>query len=156
MKSSTSLLILVAGCLASDLSYADAANEYSIAQRIVVITEDEGIHYARGCAFYELRDLIAENVDGDSVTAAATTPQLYEIRFLGKFGEKTVYLGDRQIQATEGTFWVPPDSYDRIVELIEKRRGQGIAVANVDASTKVALTQIRDPAYVEEKHCSSR
>lgn len=156
MKWSTSLLFVVVGCLASGLSFADAVNEFSDAQRIVVITEDEGIHYARGCAFYEFRDLLAENVGNDSAPAAATAPQLYEIRMLGKFGERTVYLGDRRIQTAEGTVSVPTDTYDRMVELIEKRKGQGVAAANVDTSVKRALIQIQDPAYVEEKRCSNR
>ena len=156
MKSSTLLLSLVVGCLAPGLSYADAANEYRDAQRIVVITDDEGIHYAHGCAFYELRDLIAESIGNAEVSADGTAPQLYEVRVLGKFGERVVYVGDHQIKTAENTVLVPIDAYGRIIELIEKRRGQGVSTAKVEQSVKRALAQIQDPVYLEENRCSSR
>ena len=150
----SSLLLLVVGCVASGHLYADAANVYRDAQRIVVVMDNEGVHYAHGCAFYELRDLIAENVDNAAITADAAAPRNYEIRVLGKFGEKTVYVGDHQIMTAERTVAVPDAAFARIVKLIEKRRGQGVASAFVEASVKQALARIQDPAYVEENRCS--
>lgn len=156
MKPSTSILFLIIGWLGSGLSYADAANEYGYAQRIVVITDDEGIHYAQFCAFYELRDLIAENVNNDVVPAGGAAPRLYEIRVLGKFGERVVYVGDHQISTEKGTVFVPIDAYRRIVELIEKRRGQGVSTAKVEPSVKQAIARIQSPLYVEEDRCLTK
>lgn len=156
MKSSISILFLVAGWLASGVSYADLANEYHDAQRIVVITGDEGIHYAQFCAFYELRDLIAKNVGNNVVTIDGAAHQLFEIRILGKFGERVVYVGDHWIRTAENTALIPIDDFGRIVHLIEKRRGQGVSPAKVELSVERALAQIQNSAYVEQKHCSTR
>ncbi len=156
MKSSISLILFVVCWLASDLSCADAENEYRDAQRIVVITDDEGIHYAQFCAFYELRDLIAENVGNDEVPAGGTAPALYEVRVLGKFGERVVYVGDHQITTDKNTALVPTDAYARIVKLIEKRRGQGVSAAMIGPSVRRALARIQRPEYIEENRCSAR
>lgn len=156
MKSSTSLLFLVVGWLASGASYAGAANELRDAQRIVVITDDEGIHYAQFCAFYELRDLVSESVGNDVISLDGAAHRLYEIRVLGKFGERVVYIGDHWIKTAENTALIPIVDFGRIVDLIEKRRGQGVSPAKVDLSVKRALSQIQDLAYVEENRCRTR
>ena len=156
MKSTTSLLFLVVGWLTSGLSYADSASEFRDAQWIVVITANEGIHYARGCAFYELRDLIAENVGNGAASTDGTAHHLYEIRVLGKLGERLVYVGDHWITTAENTALIPIDDFSRIVQLIEKRRGSGVSPAMVDPSVKRALARIQDPAYVEDNRCSNK
>ena len=144
MRALTSLQSLIAGLLISGFSNADSSvDEYRHAQQIVVVTDYEGIHYAPGCAFYELRDLIASNVGNLVIPASATGPDLYEIRVLGKFGEKVVYVGDHQIKSVEGTVFVPTDAYGRIVELIEMRRGSGVSTAKVDLSVKSPCANTR-------------
>lgn len=156
MKLTTSLLFLAVGCLASDFSCAEPANDYRAAQRIVVITDSEGIHYAQFCAFYELRDLVAENVDNDVVAIGGTAQHLYEIRVLGKFGERVVYVGDHWIRTAESTALIPIGDFGRIVQLIEKRRGQGVIPDKLELSVERALKQIRKPAYVEDKRCPEK
>ena len=156
MKISRSMLLVSIFCLVVSLSHADAVGDYREAQRIVVITDDEGIHYAHGCAFYELRDLLADGARNVTDTVNIGDAPLYEIRVLGKFGKTTVYVGDHWIDTIEGTALLPSAAYDRVVELIERRKGQGVAKVKIGASIQRALDHILSPVYVEENRCSNR
>lgn len=156
MKYSTLVIIFTLSFLAANLSQADATSDYRDALRIVVITDDEGIHYASGCAFYELRDLISEGAVSSTYTMAKADDPLYEIRVLGKAGEKSVYVGDHWIGNSEGATSLSSATYERIVELVERRKGQGVTQARIDASIRRALEHIQDPAFVEEHRCTTR
>lgn len=156
MKFSTLVIIFTLSCLAANLSQADATSDYRDALRIVVITDVEGIHYASGCAFYELRDLISEGAVNSANTMGKAGNPLYEIRVLGKTGEKPVYVGDHWISTSEGAASLSSATYDRIVELVEMRKGQGVTKARINASIRRALEHIQDPTFVEEHRCTTR
>lgn len=156
MRTSNSIMLLSICCLAIGMSHADSVGNYREAQRIVVITDVEGIHYAHGCAFYELRDLLVDGTSNVTDTGSMADTPLYEIRVLGKFGKSTVYVGDHWMGTPEGASLLPSATYDRVVELIEMRKGQGVAKAKISKSIQRALDRILDPVYVEENRCSSR
>lgn len=152
------LLIIVVAlfCLVGTASIAGSSPDYNNALRLVVITDDEGIHYAHGCAFYELRNLLADGASNAAEIVADTGVPTYEIRLLGKFGERTVYLGNYWLVTPDGTVPLTTATYSRIIELIETRKGQGVATAGINTSVRSALEQILDPAYIEDDRCSTR
>jgi len=153
--SDISILVSIC-CLATSLAQADSADHFREAQRLVVITQDEGIHYAQFCAFYELRELLAESVGNISEANLITDSPLFEVRVLGKAGEATAYVGDHWISTDSGAALLPSATYERLVELVDKRRGQGVARAKIDATVLRALKQIQRPTYVEQNMCAKR
>lgn len=156
MRIFNAIMVFSTFCLAFNLSLAEAVGDYREAVHIVVITDDEGIHYARGCAFYNLRDQLIEGVDNIDYTHSIDDSPLYEIRLLGKFGEETIYVGDHWLNTQDGTSLLSSATYDRVVALIENRIGSGVAKAKVDSSIEKALDRILDPLYVEDNRCSKQ
>ena len=136
-----------------NLAFADSLSGYRDAQRIIVITDDEAIHYASFCGFYELRDLLVESVARVSADVIMTEAPKFEIKLLSKSGEHTVFIGDHWIRTVDGTALLTTVSYERIVEYVEKRKGHGQPKAKVDGTIQQILRRINDPAYVEENMC---
>lgn len=155
MKRAT-LTIVSLCCVFGDVASADANNLIRNSQRIVVITEAEGIHYAHGCGFYELRDLLADGSMASIESNDGFGDALYEIRLLGKNGETVAQLGDHWINIESTVSLISASAYARVVELIRKREGQGVGKARIESSISSALTEIRSPTYVEENRCASR
>jgi len=143
-------------CFVISSAQADPVDRFREAQRIVVITEEEGIHYAQFCAFYELRGLLAESIGNVSEAVTTTDSPLFEVRAISKAGEATAYVGDHWISTDSGTALLPSVTYDRLVELVDKRRGQGVAKGSIDATVQQALNQIQRPTYVEQNMCANR
>ena len=122
--------------------------------RIVVVTDDEGIHYERGCAFYELRDLLAENEDNTSRAMELLDDPLFEVRVLGRSGNSTVFVGDHWMSTSAGTVLLPTKTYERITALVQMRKGEGQPISKIDASIRRVSKRIQDPIYVEENRCA--
>jgi len=155
MRLSAFALLFSAFCLLVGSAYADSTDGYRDAQRIIVITNDEAIHYAYACGFYELRDLLAESVENVSDSLSMSGTPAFEVRVLGKSGEHKAYVGDHWISTAEGAALIPSATYDRIVEMVERRKGQGETKSTVSKSVQQILGRIQDPAYVEENRCSN-
>lgn len=149
---SFSILVSVC-CLAINPAQADQIRD---SLRIVVITDDEGIHYERGCAFYELRELLAENESNASDAIDRSDVPLFEVRLLGKPGNSTVYVGDHWMSTSAGTALLPSKAYERIAALVERRIGAGVPISKIDTSIRRASKRIQDPTYVEENRCTKR
>jgi hypothetical protein len=139
-----------------NLALADSLSGYRDAQRIIVITEDEAIHYATFCLFYELRELLVESVGNVSAAVSMSEAPRFEIKVLSKSGEHTVFVGDHWIRTDDGAALLTSASYERIVESAERRRGEGQPKAKVNRSIQQILKRIRDPAYVEQNMCRNR
>ncbi len=156
MRVSTFTILVSACFLAAVIANADSTDGYRDAQRIIVITDDEAIHYAQFCGFYELRELLTESVENvsDSIDVAGTPK--FEVRILAKSGEYKAYVGDHWISTDRGSALIPSATYERIVEYVEKRKGQGQPKAKVNTSIQQILDRIQDPAYVEQNMCSKR
>jgi len=137
-------------------SRAEEAHSVGDAQRIVVIRAGEGIHYAHGCAFYELRDLLLEGVDGLSQEVGTPDAPSFEVRLIGKSGVSTVYVGDHWISSEGRVAVLASATYDRILKLVEKRKGGGVPESKMEKSVQVALSEIKRPTYVEENRCPNR
>lgn len=136
-----------------NLAFADSLSGYRDAQRIIVITEDEAIHYATFCLFYELRELLVESVGNVSAAVSVTEAPKFEIKLLSKSGEYTAFVGDHWIRTDGGTALLTSASYELIVESVERRRGEGQPKAKVNRSIQQILKRIKDPAYVEQNMC---
>jgi hypothetical protein len=149
-KSSFFAIIVLA--LSSQLS-ADETLSIHDAIRIVVVTDDEGIHYEHGCVFYELRKLLAANESRVSIAMDLTDDPLFEVRVLGKSGNSTVYVGDHWMSTSAGIALLPTEAYERITELVEMRKGSGVPKSYIDESIRRASKRIQDPIYVEENRC---
>ena len=155
MRVSEFLILVSICCLAASLAQADSVDRIREAQRIVVITHDEGIHYAQFCGFYELRELLAESIVNVSEAVETTDSPLFEVKVIDKAGETTAYVGDHWISTDSGVALLSSATYDRLVELVDMRRGSGVAKAKIDASVQRALNQLRDPEYAEQNMCAS-
>lgn len=147
-------VFLLGSALAFLSSPAQTGNgaEVSGAQRIVVITADEAIHYARGCAFYELRGLVTRSLGG-SVISETTGPVLFELRLIGVHHVDTIYVGDHWIRTGTVTTEVEARDFDQLRELIEMRRGSGVAKSRIEFSVEAAARLINDPLYIEDNRC---
>jgi len=143
-------------CLVVGSAYAESTDGYRDAQRIIVITDDEAIHYAQFCGFYELRELLTESVKNVSDSMSVVGAPKFEVRVLAKSGEHKAYVGDHWISTDEGTALIPSATYARILEYVEMRKGQGAAKSTVSKSVQQILGRIQDPAYVEENMCPTR
>lgn len=124
--------------------------------RLVVITESEGIHYERGCTFYDFRELLAENESNSLITDDLSETPLFEIRLIGRSGTSTVYVGDHWMSTAAGTTLLPSKAYERIVTLIERRKGAGVPKSKIDMTIRRASKRIQDPSFVEENRCAER
>lgn len=122
---------------------------------IVVITDDEGIHYAGGCAFYDLRDLLAASEEYASTSVDLTDDPLFEVRALGKSGNTTAYVGDHWMRTSAGTALLPTKTFKRITELVQMRKGSGVRQSIIEASIRQVSKRIQDPIYVEENKCKN-
>lgn len=156
MKTVISTLFFAIACLSAGLSTAGEAHDVTNAQRFVVITADEGIHYAKFCGFFELRELLASNVGNATVSISAPSRALYEIRMLGRGGEAVVHIGDHWIESSKGVALLPSATFERIVEMVDHRKGSGVPKRKIEASVRQALKRIQRPGYVEENGCPSR
>jgi hypothetical protein len=125
-------------------------------QRIVVIRNSEGIHYAHGCAFYELRDLISESVSDTSEKMGTPDTPFFEVRLIGKSGVRTVYVGDHWMSKAGRVVVLTSATFDRILKLVEKRKGGGVPRSRIEKSVQAALSEIQRPTYVEENRCPNR
>ena len=121
--------------------------------RIVVVTDNEGIHYQSGCAFYELRALLAANESNASQDVVLSGDSLFEARVLTRSGNSTVYLGDHWMSTDAGTALLTTTSYERITALVQMRKGEGVRKPKIEASIRRASERIQDPIYVEENKC---
>jgi len=156
MRVSTFTVSVFTICLLIGSAYAGSTDGYRDAQRIIVITDDEAIHYAQFCGFYEFRDLLTESVENVSDSVSVSGTPKFEVRVLAKSGEFRAYVGDHWISTDEGTALMPSATYKRIMKYVEKRKGQGAAKATVSKSVKQILGRIQDPAYVEQNMCPRR
>jgi hypothetical protein len=156
MRISTVAIFFSTFCLVVGSAYADSTDGYRDAQRIIVITDDEAIHYARFCGFYELRELLMESVENVSDSISMAGAPKFEVRVLAKSGEQKAYVGDHWISTDEGTALIPSATYERILEYVEMRKGQGTAKSTISKSVQQILGRIQDPAYVEQNMCSKR
>ena len=150
------LAFLCIGGLTVGPAHADQSNEIRIAQHIVVITPDEGIHYARFYGFYELREILSESIADLSEALTTAGSPLFEVRAIGTDSELTAHIGDHWISTEDGVAILSPPVFKRLIELIEKRKGHGVPLPDLEASIQHAADQIRDPAYVEQDMCDSR
>ena len=137
-------------------AFADPSAAIRNSQRIVVVTDSEGIHYAHGCAFYEMRDLLADGTRSTTELVSVNGEAQFEIRILGKTGDTPAQLGDRWIRIDGQAFSLSDATYDRIIALIDARKGAGVGKQRVANSIQAALEQIQDPAYVEQNRCQQR
>ena len=135
---------------------AEEAPHIGDTQRIVVIRNGEGIHYAHGCAFYELRDLLSEGVGDTSKKIGTPDTLFFEVRLIRKSGVSTVYVGDHWISTTGRVTVLTSATYDRILKLVEKRKGGGVPESRIEKSVQAALSEIQRPTYVEENRCPNR
>ena len=137
---------------------ANAGDVSSIddSQRIVVITDGEAIHYARGCVFYKLRGLISESVRTLADPPRIPNDAIFEVRVLGVDGETTLLVGDNGISSTDGSALPSDSTMSRVFELVEMRRGQGVRGSKIETSIQSALAEIQSPTYVEEDRCPNR
>ncbi|MEQ8206031.1 MAG: hypothetical protein RIA65_07640, partial [Woeseia sp.] len=114
---------------------------------------DEGIHYERGCAFYELRAILARSESAAKGPIDRSKVPLFEVRLIGKAGASTLYLGEHWMRTSTGTATLPTGDYERIVALVDKRKGEGVPTAKLEASIRRATKLIQHPKYVEDKRC---
>ncbi len=155
----TSLKSLILAVIIFALSPRLVASEtYQIrdAIRIVAITADEGIHYERGCSFYELRELLAENESDTAGAIELSKVPLFEFRLIGKSGNSTIYVGDHWMRTSAGTTVLPIKAYERIAALVALRKGAGVPKAKIDKSIRRATKLIRHPKYLEENKCAEQ
>ncbi len=154
----TIVFVILVSVIGFDFSsaYADTLSGYRDAQRIIVITDDEAIHYASFCLFYELRELLVDSVGNVSAAVSMTEAPTFEIKVLSKSGEYTAFIGDHWIRTVDGTALLTSASYERIVESVERRRGEGQPKAKVNRSIQQILKRIKDPAYLEQNMCRNR
>lgn len=144
-----SLLLMLGAC-------AEEAPSVEDTQRIVVIKDGEGIHYAHGCAFYELRDLLWEGVGDSSKQIGIPDTPFFEVRLIGKSGVSTVHVGDHWASTAGRVTVLTSATYARILKLVEKRRGGGVPESKIEKSVQAALSEIQRPTYVEENRCPQR
>ena len=157
MTTSLQSLFLAALILAvSPQLVAAETNQVRDAIRLVVITENEGIHYERGCAFYEFRELLAENESNALFANDLSDAPLFEVRLIGKSGNSTIYVGDHWMSTTAGTALLPSKAYERIAALVEMRKGEGVPESKIDMSIRRASKRIQDPNFVEENRCAEQ
>lgn len=156
MRVPTFALLFSAIYLVVGSAHADSTDGYRDAQRIIVITDDEAIHYAQFCGFYELRELLTESIENVSDSISMAGSPKFELRVLAKSGEQRAYVGDHWISTDEGTALIPSATYERIVEMVEMRKGKGGKKSAVSKSVQQILGRIQDPAYVEQNMCSKR
>ncbi len=156
MRVPTFALFVSTFCLVVGSAYADSTDGYRDAQRIIVITDDEAIHYAQFCGFYELRELLTESVENVSDSMKLEGAPKFEVRVLAKSGEHIAYVGDHWISTNKGTALIPSATYERILKYVEKRKGHGVAKSMVGKSVRQILGRIQDPAYIEQNMCSKR
>jgi hypothetical protein len=135
---------------------AEEAPSVEDTQRIVVIRNGEGIHYAHGCAFYELRDLLWEGVGDSSKQKGMPDTPFFEVRLIGKSGVSTVHVGDHWVSTAGGVTVLTAATYARILKPVEKRRGGGVPESKIEKSVQAALSEIQRPTYVEENRCPQR
>ena len=151
-----SLLLVVIIFVLSPRLVASETYEIRDAIRIVAITTDEGIHYERGCAFYELRELLVENERNAKVSTDRSSISLFEFRLIGKSGNSTIYVGDHWMRTSAGTTLLKKEAYARIVAIVEMRKGAGVPKSKIDKSIRRATKLIRHPKYVEENRCAEQ
>lgn len=157
MATSFQSLFLAAIILALSPQLVSAeTNQVRDAIRIVVITENEGIHYERGCVFYEFRELLAENESNALVADDLSDAPQFEVRLIGKSGNSTIYVGDHWMRTTAGTTLLPNKAYERITALVEMRKGEGVPKSKIDMSIRRASKRIQDPNFVEENRCTEQ
>ena len=154
MRASLFACFIAAFCLVSGPVVADSIDGFRDAQRIIVITDNEAIHYASFCAFYEIRELLSEGLKDASESISVPGVAKYEVRALARSGEYTARIGDHWIQTKEGTALLSTARYERILALIEPRLGKGAPKAKTGKAVRQILARIQDPAYVEENLCS--
>jgi hypothetical protein len=142
-------------CLSWNRVQANTADDFRDAQRIVVVTEDEGIVYAQFCGFYELRDLLAESVSSPARTFEPAGLVLFEVTAIGREGETVAQVGDHWISTSDGSALLTSETFGRLMQLVDDRKGQGIPKAKVPASNQRALEHIQDPAYIEQNLCGT-
>ena len=156
MKTSSISILAAIYCLAVTSTHADPADRFREAQRIVVITQSEAIHYAQFCGFYELRELLADGISNVSMAVEPMESPLFEVKLLGQAGEITAHVGDHWIGTADGVALLPSARYDRLMEIVNNRKGSGVAEAKIDESIQRALKKIQDTAYIEQNMCASR
>ena len=151
-----SLLFAAVLLAVSTQSVADETYPIRDAIRMVVITGDEGIHYERGCPFYELRALLADNESKATGANASSNESLFEIKLIGKAGTRTLFVGDRWMRTSTGTAVLSVEVFERITALIESRKGAGVPKARIEASVRRATKLIQHPKYVEDQRCAEQ
>lgn len=137
------------------VSQAEEASTIDDALRIVVVGNGEGIHYAHGCYFYELRSLLSQGFMEDKKSDELPDAPLYEVRLIGKSGVANAYIGDHWISIAGRVGILSPAQFDRILVLIEDRKGQGVRESALEESVQAALSKIQDSSYLEDNRCSN-
>ena len=137
------------------VSQAEEASSLEDGLRIVVVGNGEGIHYAHGCYFYELRSLLSQGFMENTKTDDLPGAPLYKVRLIGKSGVANADIGDRRISIAGGVGILSPDQFDRILVLIEDRKGYGVTEATIEQSVQLALAENQDSSYLEDNRCSN-
>lgn len=152
-----SYLALLAGFLmVTPLAAAGSESTFQETQRIVVISNGEGIHYARGCRFYTLRDLIADSAANLADASRPPGNALFEFRLLGIEGVTTMYLGDHWISGDAESAKLTDSVFKQLLEMIDARKGQGAPERSIEVSIRSALAEIQSLTYKEDNRCSRR
>ena len=137
----------------SNVAKANSVDDVRSAQRIVVLDDSEGIVFSNFCGFYELRALVVKGLRGAVGDDTGLSNPLYELRILGRFGETIVYIGDHWIKSQDGASSLSDATFERIVELVSRRKGQGIPLSKVDSVNARAIRQFNRSDYKEDNRC---
>ena len=77
-----------------------------------------------------MRDLLADGTRSTTELVSVNGEAQFEIRILGKTGDTPAQLGDRWIRIDGQAFSLSDATYDRLIALIEARKGAGVARSN--------------------------
>jgi hypothetical protein len=72
-----------------------------------------------------------------------------------RFLSMTISIG-HWISTIDGSALLTTATYDRLMQLVADRKGQGIPKDRVPASNKRDLQHIQDPGYIEQNLCGNR
>ena len=134
---------------------AVAETDISEAQWIVAETNDEIIHYATFCGFFELRALLRNAVNDGSQPSSAMSDQTLTFHLIGKNGVSRIAIGPEWISVEDNVTTLDHESYLNILALVKNRFGRGAPKKNVEKKIASIHERIVDPAYKVENRCST-
>ena len=134
---------------------AAAETNVSEAQWIVAETDDEVIHYATFCGFFELRTLLHNALKNGSVPGNGMSDQTLTFHVIGKNGVSRIAIGPEWISIEDNVTVLDHESYSNILALVKKRAGRGASKKNIENKIASIHEKIADPAYRAENRCST-